>query len=130
MSRPVVTQALASQARARLGLTIAPIMPVESWRDAYNALLQEAAQQIADIPDLALTVELITHRFTLGSKSVLTGWYPGSDLDMDEATRARATTKFNTVKYVYTPDVMKEMRAFFEEAISNYLPAAQVLYWT
>ncbi len=113
-----------------VGLTIAPIMPVEGWREAYSALLQEAAQQSADIPDLDLTVELITHRFTPGSKSVLTGWYPGSGLDMDEATRARKTTKFNTVKYVYTPDVMKGMRAFFEEAISNYLPAAQVLYWT
>ena len=114
----------------RVGLTIAPIMPVEGWRDAYSALLHEAAQQIADVRDLDLTVELITHRFTPGSKSVLTGWYPGSDLDMDEATRSRKTTKFNTVKYVYTPDVMKEMRAFFGEAVSEYLPAAQVLYWT
>ena len=105
-------------------------MPVEGWRDAYSALLHEAAQQIADVRDLDLTVELITHRFTPGSKSVLTGWYPGSDLDMDEATRSRKTTKFNTVKYVYTPDLMKEMRAFFEEAVSGYLPAAQVLYWT
>jgi spore photoproduct lyase len=49
---------------------------------------------------------------------------------MNEAKRARKTTKFNTVKYVYTPDVMKEMRAFFDEAISEHLPAAQVLYWT
>jgi spore photoproduct lyase len=105
-------------------------MLVEGWRDAYSALLQEAAQQIAHVPDLDLTVELITHRFTPGSKSVLTGWYPGSDLDMDEATRARKTTKFNMVKYVYTPDVMKEVRAFFEEAVRGYLPAAQVLYWT
>jgi spore photoproduct lyase len=61
---------------------------------------------------------------------VLTGWYPGSGLDMDEATRTRKTTKFNSDKYVYTPDVMKEMRSFFEEAVSEYLPAAQVLYWT
>jgi ferritin-like metal-binding protein YciE len=106
------------------------MMPVEGWRDAYSAFLQEAAQQIADILDLGLTVELITHRFTRGSKSVLTGWYPGSGHDMDEATRAQKTTKFNTVKYVYTSDVMKGMRAFFEEAISNYLPAAQVLYLT
>ena len=77
-----------------------------------------------------LTVELITYRFTPGSKSLLTGWHLGSNLDMDEATRVRTTNKCNTVKYVYTPDVMKEMRAFFEEAVSGYLPAAQVLYWT
>ncbi|WP_114187882.1 spore photoproduct lyase family protein [Microvirga aerophila] len=113
-----------------VGLTIAPIMPVEGWREAYSALLQEAAQQVAGIPNLDLTVELITHRFTPGSKSVLTGWYPGSNLDMDEATRARKTTKFNTVKYVYTPSVMKEMRVFFEEAVSKHLPAARILYWT
>jgi spore photoproduct lyase len=114
----------------RVGLTIAPVMPVEGWREAYSALLQEAAQQITRVPDLDLTVELITHRFTAGSKSVLNDWYPGSDLEMNEAKRARKTTKFNTVKYVYTPDVMKEMRAFFDEAISEHLPAAQVLYWT
>lgn len=114
----------------RVGLTIAPIMPVESWRDAYRALLQEVAQQIADVPNLDLTVELITHRFTPGSKSVLTEWYPSSALDMDEAKRARKTTKFNTVKYVYAPDVMKKMRAFFDRAIGKHLPVARILYWT
>jgi spore photoproduct lyase len=77
-----------------------------------------------------LTVELITHRFTPGSKSVLNEWYPGSDLEMDEAGRVRKTTKFNSVKYVYFPDVMKEMRTFFEEALDDDLPSARILYWT
>jgi spore photoproduct lyase len=113
-----------------VGLTIAPIMPVEGWREAYGALLQDAARAVAQVPELDLTAELITHRFTPGSKSVLNEWYPGSDLEMNETRRARKTTKFNSVKYVYTPDVMREMRAFFEEAISQYLPAARVLYWT
>ena len=80
--------------------------------------------------DLDLTVELITHRFTPGSKTVLNGWYPGSDLDMDEPTRARKTTKFNSIKYVYTSEIMKEMRGFFEGAIRDYLPTARILYWT
>jgi spore photoproduct lyase len=114
----------------RVGLTVAPIMPVEGWRDAYSALLREVAQQMADVPDLDLTVELITHRFTPGSKSVLNAWYPGSDLEMNEATRARKTTKFNSVKYVYMPDVMREMRAFFDKAVSEHLPGARILYWT
>lgn len=114
----------------RVGLTIAPIMPVQDWREAYGTLLQEAAAAVEDVPNLDLSVELITHRFTPGSKTVLNGWYPGSDLDMDEAARARKTTKFNSIKYVYTPDVMKEMRAFFERAVSDYLPSARILYWT
>ena len=121
---------LAALAGYRIGLTIAPIMPIDNWRVAYAALLEDAAAATRDVSDLDLTVELITHRFTPGSKTVLNGWYPGSDLDMDEPTRARKTTKFNSIKYVYTSEIMKEMRGFFEGAIRDYLPTARILYWT
>jgi spore photoproduct lyase len=114
----------------RVGLTIAPIMPIEGWREAYSALLRDVASEINNMPNLDLTVELITHRFTPGSKNVLNEWYPGSDLEMDEARRVRKTTKFNSVKYVYFSDVMKEMRIFFEEALDDHLPSARILYWT
>ncbi len=120
----------AAAAGYRVGLTIAPIMPIQGWREAYGTLLGEVAAAVEGIDDLDLTAELITHRFTPGSKDVLNGWYPGSDLDMDESRRARKTTKFNSLKYVYTPDVMKEMRSFFEDAIKSRLPSARVLYWT
>ena len=113
-----------------IGLTIAPIMAVQGWRESYGTLLQDAAKALDNVPDLDLTAELITHRFTPGSKSVLNEWYPDSALEMDEDRRVRKTTKFNTVKFVYTPDVMREMRSFFEEAIKARLPAARVLYWT
>jgi spore photoproduct lyase len=49
---------------------------------------------------------------------------------MDEARRSRKTTKFGSLKYVYSPDVMKELRAFFEAEIPRRLPAARILYWT
>jgi spore photoproduct lyase len=32
---------------------------------------------------------------------VLQGWYPGSDLDLDEAARSRKLTKFGSTKFVY-----------------------------
>ena len=121
---------MAALAGYRVGLTIAPIMPVENWREAYAALVEDAAVAMRDVPDLDLSVELITHRFTPGSKTVLNGWYPGSDLEMDEQARARKTTKFNSIKYVYTPGMMKEMRGFFESAIASRLPLARILYWT
>jgi len=120
----------AALAGYRVGLTIAPIMPVEDWREAYGALLEDAAAAMWDVPNLDLSVELITHRFTPGSKTVLNGWYPGSDLDMDEETRARKMTKFNSIKYVYTSEIMKEMRRFFESATGSILPSARILYWT
>ncbi|HEV2559599.1 MAG TPA: radical SAM protein [Microvirga sp.] len=114
----------------RVGLTVAPIMPVEGWREAYGALLDDAARALEGAPDPDLTVELITHRFTPGSKDVLTGWYPGSSLDMAEETRSKKRTKFGSLKYVYTPDVMGEMRAFFEAEVPRRLPGGRILYWT
>lgn len=113
-----------------VGLTIAPIMPVEGWREHYGRLLEEAAAALVGVEALDLTAELITHRFTPGSKEVLLDWYPGTALEMDEASRARKTTKFGSLKYVYTPDVMKEMRRFLEQRVADTLPTARFLYWT
>ncbi|HEY8566086.1 MAG TPA: radical SAM protein [Beijerinckiaceae bacterium] len=114
----------------RIGLTVAPIMPVEGWLEAYRTLFAQAAQALDGVPDPDLTVELITHRFTPGSKDVLTGWYPGTSLDMDEAKRSRKLTKFGSVKYVFPADRMKEMRAGLERMVAEELPAARILYWT
>jgi len=61
-----------AEAGYRIGPTIAPIMPVEGWREDYAALLDQAAEAVGHRPGADLTVELITHRFTPGSKQVLT----------------------------------------------------------
>jgi spore photoproduct lyase len=68
-----------------VGLTVAPIMPVEGWRERYGELFADVAAALEGVAGLDLTAELITHRFTPGSKEVLTGWYPGTSLEMDEA---------------------------------------------
>jgi spore photoproduct lyase len=114
----------------RVGLTVAPIQPVEGWREAYADLFARAAEALRDAPDLDLTAELITHRFTEKSKAVLQGWYPGSDLDLDEARRSRKLTKFGSTKYVYPTAVMREMRETLTGMLAERLPAARVLYWT
>ena len=113
-----------------VGLTIAPIIPVLDWRDGYQQLIADAAAAVAGVPNLDLTAELITHRFTPGSKDVLQGWYPGSKLEMDEAQRSRKTTKFGSTKWVYPPEVMRDLRSTLEQALAERLPAARVLYWT
>ncbi len=114
----------------RVGLTIAPIQPLEDWRAGYDALCAMAARELDGIADLDLTVELITHRFTPKSKGVLQGWYPGSKLEMDESQRSRKLTKFGSVKHVYPAAVMKEMRAAITGLVTARLPMARVLYWT
>ncbi|GJD93764.1 SPL family radical SAM protein [Methylobacterium iners] len=125
-------EALGRMARAGypVGLTIAPILPVAEWRAAYAALIADAASALLGVPDLDLTVELITHRFTPGSKAVLEGWYPGSDLPMREAERTRKLTKFGSVKYVFPKELMREMEAALRAEIAAHLPGARVLYWT
>ncbi|MGY2052584.1 spore photoproduct lyase family protein [Methylobacterium sp. JK268] len=113
-----------------VGLTLAPILPVAGWREAYDALLAAVAAALAGVPDLDLTAECITHRFTPGSKTVLEGWYPGSDLPMREEERSRKLTKFGSVKYVFPKDAMAEMRAHITARLAARLPAARLLYWT
>ncbi|MDF2823239.1 MAG: splG [Mycobacterium sp.] len=114
----------------RIGLTIAPIMPIPDWQDGYGELLRQIAEATAGIGDLDLTVECITHRFTAGSKDVLTSWYPRTKLEMDESTRTRKFGKFGSAKYVYPKDVMAQLRSWFESELAETLPQARLLYWT
>ena len=111
-----------------VGLTVAPIIPVEDWRAAYADLFERAAAQLPAGADL--TVELITHRFTPGSREVLMGWYPATSLEMDEAVRTVKRNKFGGRKYVYPKELMREMKAWFGSEVERSLPGAQVLYWT
>ncbi len=113
-----------------VGLTVAPIMPVEGWREQYRALFASVAGALDGVTRVDLTAELITHRFTPSSKEVLIGWYPKTTLDLREEARAEKRTKFGGFKYVYPKDSMGEMRAFFEQTIAELLPMARVLYWT
>jgi spore photoproduct lyase len=111
-----------------IGLVVAPIMPIPDWEQHYGDLL-DLAQQTLDVP-CDLTFELITHRFTPGSKDVLLQWYPNTSLDMDETTRTIKRNKFGGTKYVYGREMMKELRGFFEHEIARRFPRAQILYWT
>ncbi|UAJ08933.1 SPL family radical SAM protein [Glacieibacterium megasporae] len=118
------------EAGYKIGLTIAPIIAADGWRAAYGDLIADIAAALNDLPGLDLTVELITHRYTAGSKAVLDNWYPGSALDMSTAGRAEKRTKFGGIKHVYDTARMRELRGFFEAEIAARLPAARILYWT
>ena len=113
-----------------VGLTIAPIIAAEGWRQAYGELLADAGAALQGVPGLDLTIELITHRFTSGSKAVLDSWYPGSSLDMGGTNRVTKRTKFGTEKQVYDVATMRDLHRFFEEGIASALPSARILYWT
>lgn len=111
-----------------VGLVIAPIMLMEDWACHYGQLLDSISEAL-DF-DCDLTFELISHRFTPGSKEVLLDWYPQTKLDMDETKRSVKRNKFGGTKYVYDSDTMKTLRRFFESEIARRFPQARVLYWT
>ena len=111
-----------------VGLVIAPIMPIEDWQTHYSRLFDSISSSL-DF-DCDLTFELISHRFTPGSKEILTSWYPQSKLDMDESTRSVKRNKFGGLKYVYDSGTMKSLRHFFEQELTKRFPQAKILYWT
>ena len=114
-----------------IGLTIAPIIAANGWQDAYGELIDQAAGALYGAPETAdLTFELITHRFTEGSRAVLQGWYPGSRLDMSEDRRTIKRNKFGGRKSVYDRETMSQLREFFERRLADRLPQGRILYWT
>ena len=116
-----------------VGVVIAPIMPIPDWREAYTDLLDRihtALDYGTNAGVLDLNVELISHRFTPGSKDVLMQWYPNTTLDMDEVGRAEKRNKFGGTKYVYQPTDMQELKRFFYDEWTKRFPGAPILYWT
>ena len=113
-----------------VGLTVAPILRVPDWAEAYDHLFHQVGDALEGVAGLDLTAELITHRFTPKSKEVLNEWYPGSPLEMDEAARSRKMTKFGSTKWVFTKEQMAEMRDKLGKSLMRRLPMARMLYWT
>ena len=111
-----------------VGVVLAPIMPIPDWKEHYTKMLQQLQQHLDFSCDL--TFELITHRFTPGSKDVLMEWYPNTGLDMSEVNRTIKRNKFGGMKYVYSKEMMKGLKTFFETEIKRQFPFAKILYWT
>ena len=118
-----------AQAGYPVGVLLAPIMPFDGWQDEYADVIARVATALVDTP-CDLTFELITHRFTPGSRETLLGWYPATGLDMDTDKRERKFGKFGAAKYVYPRAAMGEIKAFLTQAIADVLPKARVLYFT
>ncbi len=119
-----------------IGVVLAPIMPIPDWKEHYTALLDAIAEALSftstlpSSPVPAVTFELITHRFTEGSRNLLQEWYPNTSLDMSEDVRSKKFNKFGGTKYVYNKDLMSELKTFFYAEIKKRLPSAVILYWT
>lgn len=111
-----------------VGVVLAPIMPIAGWRQHYALLLTEIGDALRSAPDLSF--ELITHRYTEGSRDTLQEWYPNTQLDMTGENRSKKLNKFGGIKYVFNKETMAELKSFFYTEIQKELPQAKILYWT
>jgi spore photoproduct lyase len=111
-----------------IGVVLAPIIPVPDWEIHYSQLLDDIQRNLDFETDL--TFELITHRFTPGSRDILLEWYPNTSLDFSEENRAIKRNKFGGHKYVFVKDLMTQLKAFFMKEITSRFPKAKILYWT
>jgi spore photoproduct lyase len=111
-----------------IGIVLAPIIPILDWKLHYQKLFEDIQMHLDFTVDL--TFELITHRFTAGSRDILQEWYPNTSLDFSEDNRAIKRNKFGGQKYVFVKDLMLELKSFFQTEINNRFPNAKILYWT
>ncbi|MEJ8802772.1 spore photoproduct lyase family protein [Pontibacter sp. H249] len=112
----------------KVGLVIAPIMPLPDWEEQYTDLL-DRLEQALDF-ECEVTFELISHRFTPGSKAILQEWYPNTQVNFDESSRSLKFNKFGGKKYVYPPVTMNMLRSFFYSELKTHFPNAPIKYWT
>ncbi len=117
-----------AQAGYPVGAVLAPLMPFPGWQEAYGEMLVRLRRAL-DFP-VDLTFELITHRFTPGSKEILLDWYPNTSLDFDEEKRSKKRNKFGSHKFVYPREQMLELKEWFSERCAKQFPEAEVLYFT
>ncbi len=112
----------------KVGIVLAPIMPLPDWEEQYMHLL-DRLEQTLDFP-CEITFELITHRFTPGSKGLLQEWYPNTSIDFDESNRSLKFNKFGGKKFVYNTVTMNMLRSFFQTELKRRFSNAPILYWT
>jgi spore photoproduct lyase len=114
-----------------IGFIVAPIMIFDGWKEQYQELFDRLKTQI-DInksPE-PVTFELIQHRFTPTAKNFILQRFPGTKLDMDEATRTLKWGKFGRFKYVYPKETAKEIKEYISGLIRERFPQAVIEYFT
>jgi spore photoproduct lyase len=111
-----------------VGVVLAPIMPIPDWPVHYGQLLDRIGQAL-DF-DCDLTFELISHRFTPGSKDVLTGVVPQYQPRHGRGPAGRQAQQVRRRQVRVHARRDEDLRRYFEREVAARFPRARVLYWT
>lgn len=116
------------EADYKIGIVLAPIMPFPGWEKSYANVLDRTKEAVGE--DCDITFELITHRFTPGSKEVLLDWYPNTKLDLSEEGRRKKFNKFGSHKFVYRKEQLGELKEWMYREVEARFGEGVVLYFT
>ena len=112
-----------------LGFIIAPVFYFPGWKKEYGELLELLKKELQGTQRDSLSFEVITHRFTTRAKNTITSLFPNTTLPMGEKERKFKYGQFGYGKYIYSKEIMEEMKGWFYENIEYYFPGSQVKYF-
>ncbi len=110
-----------------VGLIIAPVMLEENWKDHYGGLISLLDETLLR-KEKPITFEVISHRFTTRAKNAILEIYEDSKLPMNEEERKFKYGQFGYGKFIYTPEQMADIKAFFQEKIGAMDLPHNILY--
>ncbi|MDN4082214.1 spore photoproduct lyase [Paenibacillus polymyxa] len=113
-----------------LGFIIAPIIWYDGWEEGYGELLRRLGETLPQHATKDLTFELIQHRFTKTSKTVIEKRYPKTKLEMDIEKRKKKWGRWGQNKYVYPDEQQNALREFITERIFEHFPLSRIEYFT
>jgi spore photoproduct lyase len=119
----------AAKAGYPYGFIIGPIFHYETWREDYTVMFDKLKAEFKGRVGSVPSFELITHRFTKRAKKNILEIFPNTKVPMEESERAFKYGQFGYGKYVYTKEVMKEIKEFFEQKIRDVFPDANIMYF-
>lgn len=111
-----------------LGFIIAPVFLYENWKKDYENMLNKLSAKLSQYKNDKIYFEVISHRYTERAKKNILEIFPNSMLPMDKENRKFKFGQFGYGKYVYTDELLSEMKEFFTYKIYNNFPQAEINY--
>lgn len=109
------------------GFLVGPIMAFKGWREEYSGMLRALSQYIPK--DAPISFELVTHRFTNRAKRIIRRVFPETEVPLGGENRKFKFGQFGYGKYVYTDEVMTELKEHLEAQVHEAFPRATILYF-
>lgn len=103
-----------------VGFLIAPVFVYPNWKEDYLMLIKMLKDYLPkENIEHPITFEIISHRYTKTAKNHILQIFTESKLPMDEEERTYKYGQFGYGKYVYSKEVIAEMKELFEFGLSH-----------